>query len=125
MESEMNQKFKSVKVNPVEGIKGANIVTSFRPDENKGNGVRCRFSFLQVLEPEVSAVEFEPEAGAFTLLTACEENHPEAQPHWFFPFYTGRGTWGQSIVEESGICDALIEGDHIQVFAILKSWGER
>ena len=120
----MNQKFKSVKVNPVEGIKGANIVTSFRADEKRGNGVRCCFSFLQVLEPEVSAVEFEPEEGAFTLLTACAESHPDAQPHWLFPFYTGQGNWGQCIVRDSGICNALIEGDHLKVFAILKSWGE-
>lgn len=121
----MNQKFKSVQVIPVAGIEGANIVISFRPGENRGNGIRWCLSFLQVLEPEVSAVEFEPEAGAFTLLTACEENHPDAQPHWLFPFYTGQGCWGQCIVKESGICDSLIEGDYIQVFAILKSWGER
>ena len=104
----------------IEGIPNAYVIISFRKSDTP-NGIKTNMSFF-LDNGNGTGVEFEPEDGPFTLIESCEADHPNAKPHWFFPYYTGRGTWGQQIVDDSRISNFVAIGDYASVFAILRNW---
>jgi hypothetical protein len=111
---------KSIKIIPFPEIENAYIVISAIKAEN-GNNVRHAMTFLYDGK-NGQAIEWEPDYGPITRLTQCKESDEDAEPHWFFPFYTGHGNWSQLGVEKSGLPYFFLKGDYKALFSAMKEW---
>lgn len=114
--------FSSLQIFPFPEVENAYLAVSFCRISQTG-GVVPNLTFLYQINSSL-AVEWEPENGPFTKLTACEESYPGARKHYFFPYITGYGNCGQLIVEKSGIAEQVKAGNFKEVFQILKTFGE-
>jgi len=112
----MNNNIKSIQF---PGIENAYVVISGHKTE-EGNGVKKCMSFFYD-NGDVGA-EWEPGYGPITVIYKCEKDHEEAQKHWFYEYYTGRGNWSQCAVAEEGLPNAFLLGDYEFLFLVLKKW---
>ena len=113
----MNKRIKCI---PFPGIAHAYVVISAYKEERNGNGVAKCMSFFY--GGESIGAEWEPEHGPITVLYKCPKEDKDAQPHWFYGYYTGQGNWSQLAVEHEGLPAAFIEGDYAHIFSVLKDW---
>lgn len=111
----------NIKVIPFPKIENAFIVISFIPTDSC-NGVQKRMSFFFVNKNGKTGAEWEPDYGPLTKLYSCEKDDPEAQPHWYFDYFTGNQHWSQLAVNRTGINQALLDNNYEEVFRILKQW---
>jgi len=115
----MNNNIKCV---PFDGIENAYVVISGYKAAT-GNGVKKCMSFFYD-NGEVGA-EWEPDNGPITVIYKCDKDHNEAEKHWFYDYYTGRGHWSQLAVNEEELPEAFLMGDYNYLFAVLKKWADR
>ena len=108
-----------IKVIPFPEIENAYIVISGRP-RTESNLVEPIMSFFYV-EDDVG-VEWEPRNGPITIIYKCDKDHPEAQPHWYFDYYTGPGHWSQLAVNEEMLGEKFCRGQYELIFNTLKRW---
>jgi len=113
---------KSIKIIPFEGIENAFIVISARPNSENGNRIATTISF--VYGTKEGGAEWEPNHGPITRLYPCSETDPEAEPHWFFPFYKGQGYWSQLAVDEYDLPGLFLNGDYEGIFSVLKQFAQ-
>ena len=112
---------KNVRCIPFNGIDDAYVVISAYKADG-GNGLRKCMSFFYD-NGDIGA-EWEPDFGPITKIYKCDKDDADAQPHWFYDYYTGNGHWAQMAVEEEGLHTAFLNGEYERLFAVLKSWSE-
>ena len=108
-----------VKVIPFSGIENAYIVISGNKTVTP-NRVKSNMSFFY-LDGDIG-VEWEPNYGPITVLYSCDKDHPEAQEHWYFDYFTGNGNWSQLAVNENRLGEYFYTGDYKSLFNVLKQW---
>lgn len=114
--------FPSLQIFPFPEVENAYLALSFCRINSTG-GIVPNLTFLYQINSS-TAIEWELSYRPFTKLTACDESYPTSQKHYFFPYITGYGDWGQLIVEKSGIAEQVKAGNFKEVFQILKTFGE-
>jgi len=110
---------KRVKTIPFPEIENAYIVISGNQADTT-NQVRSNMSFFYVKDG--IGVEWEPNYGPITTIYSCNKDHPEAQKHWYFDYFTGMGHWGQLAVNENRLGERFYSGDYEGIFLVLKDW---
>lgn len=112
---------KSVKCIPYPGIENAYIVISARKSDT-GNGCQKNMSFFWASKD--IGIEWEPDYGPITIIYKCDKDHKDAEPHWFYDYYTGQGNWSQLAVKREYLPKAFISGDYEHIFRVLKEWAK-
>jgi hypothetical protein len=113
---------KNVRCIPFDGIKNAYVVISGHKAETV-NGVQKCMSFFY--DNGNVGAKWDPDNGPITMIYSCKSEDEDAQPHWFYDFYTGEGYWSQSAVEEEGLPSAFLNGDYKYLFSVLKKWSDQ
>ena len=111
----------SIKIIPFPDSPNAFVVISAH-ESRLPNKVKQNLSYIVDLGND-TAVEWEPEYGPLTLLTKCGPDHPDARPHWYFPFYIGQGQWSQLAVLELELNELLTHGEYEVMFQTMANWG--
>ena len=112
---------KNIRCIPFPGIENAYVVISGHKADT-GNGVKkCMFFFYD--NGNIGA-EWEPDNGPITVIFKCSKDDENAQPHWFYDYYSGNGNWSQLAVNEEGLPDVFLIGDYEYLFAVLKKWAD-
>lgn len=112
---------KGIKCIPFPDIKNAYIVIAGHKSD-RGNGCEKHMSFFY--DNGIVGAEWEPDYGPITVIYKCGKNHPQAQKHWWYDYFTGCDHWSQCTVNELQLSEAFIEGDYEYIFNILKDYAE-
>jgi hypothetical protein len=115
----------TIGISTVKGIENAYILVSGR--ERQDNSLTVHFrakatvSFLY--DGGEYAAEWEPEYGPIQVWHRCEEDAPNARPHYFYDFTDSPGgNWSQRAVERAELPQAFVAGNFEYIFAVLKDW---
>jgi len=110
----------SIKVIPFPELPNCYIVISILSDSVTVARNRSVFSFFATVNDEL-AVEWEPGYGPVTGIHACGSDHPDAEPHWYFPFFTGSDDSSYAAIGELNLFSLFEKGSYAELFTALKS----
>ena len=101
------------------GDEGCFLLLSFRLRKNHKPDVRYTISYL--FQGEKVATEWEPEYGPIQIWFKGDD-----QDHYAFDRIMTPGCdWSQLGVDNEGLRESALRGDHAHIFRVLKSWANR
>lgn len=102
----------------IPNIDNAYIVISASKTDS-GNNVKANLSFFLDGRKGIG-IDWEPNYGPITRITACNKKHVHAEEHWFYPYCTGHGDWSQLDVLDHDLDKHFLSGDWVEMFKVLK-----
>lgn len=108
----------------VDGFEEGYILVSARKIADDGFFIRIQpvLSFLVPINFEYY-VEWEPEAGPFSLVKRANELNDKTEKNYWFEYCYKHRPWAQGIVDSLEMKEAFIEGQYKYIFNALKQWG--